>query len=459
MGLVAAKPRGLTRQQFEALADVPPEEEWLANLTSAHTRRAYRVDVQEFIAYVGLRNYAELRTIARAHIIDWRKDMERRKLEPSTIRRKLSALSSLFDYLCERNAVADNPVDGVKRPAANGNEGSTPALGSGQARKLLEAPPADTLKGVRDRAILVTLLYHGMRREELCRLRVRDLHTREGVLHFRIKGKRDKIRFIPVNAAAQRTIQAYLALAGHRADSDGPLFRPIRNPRTGTLERHLDPASVYRNILLKYGRETGLSDEVSGLCVHSLRATAATNALSHDADITEVQEWLGHANLSTTCLYDRRKSKPEDSPSYRVNYRSDMQGPRTRLSEHLLLQTLIHAYAQALTDLRNVAKHLMKSARVDSDIIKRLLNALARITQGVAELRNQYGTGRRKAAGSKGLGPRHAKLAVGAASTLAIFLAETHNQKAPGEAGVTFRLTGLTRPRVCRALHRTAWTG
>jgi integrase/recombinase XerD len=59
------------------------------------------------------------------------------------------------------------PVDGVKRPMTNGNEGSTPALGAVQARKLLEAPAADTLKGVRDRAILATLLYHGMPRRAL----------------------------------------------------------------------------------------------------------------------------------------------------------------------------------------------------------------------------------------------------------------------------------------------------
>src|ERR1700674_48482 len=51
----------------------------------------------------------------------------------ATVRRKLSALSSLFDYLCERNAVAGNPVNRVKRPMANGNEGSTPALGDAQA--------------------------------------------------------------------------------------------------------------------------------------------------------------------------------------------------------------------------------------------------------------------------------------------------------------------------------------
>jgi len=60
--------------------------------------------------------------------------------------------------------------------------------------------------------------------------------------------------------------------------------------------------------------------EVNGLYVHSLRATAATNALSHDADITKVQEWLGHANVLTNRLYDCRKTRPEGSPTYRIQY-------------------------------------------------------------------------------------------------------------------------------------------
>jgi site-specific recombinase XerD len=306
---------------------VPPEIEWLANITNPKTRRAYKNNVSEFSAFTGLRNPVELRTVTRAHVIAWRKDLEKhggRKdngQSPASIRRKLSALSSLFDYLCEHNAVSGNPVDGVKRPWANGNEGSTPALGDAQACKLLEAPPEDTLKGVRDRALLATLLYHGLRREELCRLRVRDIHSRQGVVHFRVNGKRDKIRFVPVHAAAQRLIEEYLALAGHGSDVAGPLFRPVRNNRTKEkLDRPLDPASVYRNIVRKYGLATGISAEVNGLCVHSLRATAATNALSHDSDIAKVQEWLGHANVSTTRLYDQRKMRPEDSPTFRVRY-------------------------------------------------------------------------------------------------------------------------------------------
>ncbi|MBN1901596.1 abortive infection family protein [Candidatus Sumerlaeota bacterium] len=66
-----------------------------------------------------------------------------------------------------------------------------------------------------------------------------------------------------------------------------------------------------------------------------------------------------------------------------------------------------------------------------SETIKRLLSNLATITQGIAELPNHYGTGHGKAAGAKGLTSRHAKLAVDAASTLAVFLAETHNENPP----------------------------
>jgi integrase/recombinase XerD len=321
--LVRVRNRGgntLTPVQFGALAEMPAELEWLANITSPKTRRAYRIDVADFMAFVGLRDTVGLRSISRAHVIAWRKDLEKRELADSTIRRKLSALSALFDYLCERNAVAGNPVDGVKRPAANNNEGSTPALGDAQARKLLEAPPTDTLKGMRDRAILATLLYHGIRREELCRLRVRDLQSRQGVIHLRVRGKRDKLRYVPLHAMAQRLIEEYLTAAGHAADAAGPLFRPVKNNVTGELDRHLNPNSVYRNIVQKYGAETGVSADVNGLCVHSLRATAATNALSHEADIAKVQEWLGHANVSTTRLYDRRKTRPEDSPTFRVRY-------------------------------------------------------------------------------------------------------------------------------------------
>jgi integrase/recombinase XerD len=254
--------RTLTPDQYRDLADVPPELEWLANITNAKTRNAYKVDVAEFLAFSGLTEIKSLRAGARAHVIAWRKDVESRGLAPTSVRRKLSVLSSLFDYLCERNAVLGNPVDGVKRPASNNNEGSTPALGDAQVRRLLEAPAPDTLKAIRDRAILATLLYHGIRREELCLPRLRDVQSRQGVMHFRIRGKRDKIRFVPVHPMVLRLVGEYLEAGKHGGGAsheslDSPLFRPVANNRTGTLDKHLDSGAIYRNIVMKICESDG----------------------------------------------------------------------------------------------------------------------------------------------------------------------------------------------------------
>jgi site-specific recombinase XerD len=312
--------RTLTAAEFRGLAEVPPELEWFANITNPRTRRAYQQDLRDFTAFVGIGRPEDFRTVTRAHLIAWRQDLERRGLTPSSIRRKLAALASLFDYLCEHHAVPHNPADGVKRPRAHYSEGLTPALSDAQARALLAAPPEDTLKGQRDRAILATLLYHGLRRDELCRLQVRDLQQREGVLHLRIEGKGAKIRFVPVAPKAARLIQAYLAAAGHSNDEAGPLFRPVRNNTTGTLNKPLNPTSIYQDVVRRYGEQVGLNAAVRGFCVHSLRATAATNALLHGADLAKVQAWLGHANVATTRLYDKRHHRPEDSPTFRVEY-------------------------------------------------------------------------------------------------------------------------------------------
>jgi len=75
---------------------------------------------------------------------------------------------------------------------------------------------------------------------------------------------------------------------------------------------------VYK-LVREYAQQVNIGN-VEGFGVHSLRATAATNALDHEADIAKVQEWLGHANIATTRLYDRRKSRPEDSPTFKVQY-------------------------------------------------------------------------------------------------------------------------------------------
>ncbi len=319
-GLVAQSRPGsarvLSQAHFHALSDVPAVMVWLANIDNPNTRRAYTGDLEDFLGFCGIETPGELRDVTRAHVIAWRGNLEAQQLAGSTIRRKLSALSSLYGFLCNENAVEENPVAGVKRPPADGNEGKTPALSDEQARRLLQAPTGKSLKAKRDRAILATYLFHALRRTELATLTVGSIQERRGVPHLTVAGKGSKTRYVPVHAAALAAIDEYLEAAGHREDRKGALFRRTKGPQN-TLEGAFTGDGIYK-MLKRYASVAGV--HVDGLCLHALRATAATNALEHSADIAFVQSWLGHANISTTRLYDRRRSRPEDSPTFRVRY-------------------------------------------------------------------------------------------------------------------------------------------
>src|SRR5579862_2239626 len=154
---ITGKTRLLTSAEFQRLAEVPPEAEWFKNIRNPATKRAYENAIQDFVLFAGIKRPEEFRDVTRAHVIAWRDELGDRilpdgeTLSGTTIRHRLSALSSLFQYLCDNNAVRHNPVKGVKRPKVESEEGKTPALGDHQARKLLVAPDEKSLKGLRDR--------------------------------------------------------------------------------------------------------------------------------------------------------------------------------------------------------------------------------------------------------------------------------------------------------------------
>ena len=208
----------------------------------------------------------------------------RRGLGGSTIRHRLASLASLFEYLCGRNAVSHNPVKGVERPKSETAEGKTPAIGDHQERELLAALVADTPRAKRDRAILSTLLFHALRRDELCKLKVRDFrHARKGVPHLQVSGKGGKVRYLPLHPGTHALIHEYLEAAGHGEDDAGALFRPVRNNRTGKLDGAITPDGIYR-LVRAYSAALGFE-----IGAHALRATAATNALDHGVTTRSVK--------------------------------------------------------------------------------------------------------------------------------------------------------------------------
>ena len=178
-----------------------------------------------------------------------------------------------------------------------------------------DATRSISLKDKCDRAILGTLLYHALRREELCKLLVKDFkHERRGVAHLKVSGKGGKTRYIPLHPAAGGLVLDYLEVSGHGFDLAGALFRPIRNNRTGTLHTAITADMIYKLVRF-YSAALGFT-----IGAHSLRATAATNALDHEADIAKVQDWWEHADIAIMRIYDHRKTRSEDSPTFKVSY-------------------------------------------------------------------------------------------------------------------------------------------
>jgi site-specific recombinase XerD len=312
----ANRPGELTR--LDQLAAIPEEEIWLAAQKSARTRCAYRLDVRHFMATLNITTADELRRIDHRAVIAWEQmQREQQGAAPSTVRRRLAALSSLFKHLVRHGVATRNPVADVTRPAINREEGSTAAFSKAQARKLLDAPLADTLAGLRDRAILSVGLQVGFRRAEIAALNVGDLHQNRGFDALRVRRKGGRREALAINPQAAQRIRAYLEIAGHGDQPDAPLFRPLRgNAKPLDPVGRMDPGAIDR-MVRKYAARIGLA---RGYSAHSMRATFITTALENGAQLEDVQKAAGHRDPSTTKLYDRRGYNPEKAASFFATY-------------------------------------------------------------------------------------------------------------------------------------------
>jgi site-specific recombinase XerD len=303
---------------IEQLADIPEETIWLQKQKSARTRRAYRLDVRHFMRTLSIATPEELRQADHKAVIAWERYM--REVEcaaSSTIRRRLAALSSLYKHLVRHGHAARNPVGEVERPAINQDEGSTLAFSKAQARKMLDAPAEDTVAGLRDRAILSVGLQVGLRRAEIAALTVGDLHQNRGYDSLRVMRKGGRRDALAINPQTVARLRAYLDKAGHGADIDGPLFRPLKhNGKRQDERRRMDPDAIDR-VVRRYAGALGLD---RGYSAHSMRATFITTALENGAQLEDVQKAAGHRDPGTTKLYDRRGYNPEKAASFFATY-------------------------------------------------------------------------------------------------------------------------------------------
>lgn len=262
---------------------------------SPNTCRAYGADLKEFLAFLSPPDDTEhpvcLDDISVIAIRGYLAFLHKKKMDKSTVSRKLSVLRSFFRYLEKRGIMTGNPARAVLSPKIGRK---IPAfLSVDDMFRLLDAITGDTLLDLRNRAIFETIYSTGIRVSEAAGLDA--AHVETGERAFRVYGKGAKERVVPVGKKALASIAAYRGRlfeeTGISAE-EGPLF--LNKNRGRLTTRSMD------RILKQTAFRCGLTVSLSP---HALRHSFATHMLDAGADLRTVQEILGHKSLSTTQKY------------------------------------------------------------------------------------------------------------------------------------------------------------
>ena len=249
----ADTPESAERRKAMALA----VSSWLTKSPSIETRTAYARELKQFCTFTGVPEGAweQLAKILPPHVAAWRDDLLARGLSHTAVARKLTVLRSLYGYLQAFGYSGANPADTkYVSPPVTPRDGKTVAITPEDMRRLLDAPPAETPEGIRDRALLAVFAFTGCRVGELTRLRFSDNKTSGGHRVLEVRGKGGKERRIPLNPEAFERLDAWVALFPEETRT-GPLFRPIRSPRGKGREEFKDGPLTRRGVQYLVSRD------------------------------------------------------------------------------------------------------------------------------------------------------------------------------------------------------------
>jgi tyrosine recombinase XerC len=263
----------------------------LERSASSYTLRNYTNDIREFLSFLRAEGIISLETVDQPLLrryLSWLLEQGKAR---SSIARKMSALRSFYRYLSAENLVSSNPLEiasSVKQ------EKRLPGfLSLEDMNRLLAAPDATTLQGLRDRAILELLYACGLRVSEIVKLDLEQVDLEER--QIRVWGKGNKQRLVLMGVPAAAALSAYLSKGRPK------LLKKRRSP--ALFINRYGVRLVQRRIqylVKEYAIKAGLD---SSIHPHLLRHTFATHLLDGGADLRVVQELLGHASLSSTQIY------------------------------------------------------------------------------------------------------------------------------------------------------------
>lgn len=258
---------------------------------SPRTRENYERYLRQFVKFSKIGSIGDI-TLARVN--DFRLKLARGTVKKTTQSYYLIALRNFLKHLVKRDqkVLAPEKIELPKVPMRQ-----IEIINAEDLKRLLEAPKGDSLRALRDKAILELFFSTGLRLSELCNLN-RYLDWKRG--EITVRGKGEKLRIVFLSKTASEALDAYLK---KRPDAEEYLF--VSLTKSGKVIGKITPRAVQR-LVEYYAKSAGITKRITP---HGLRHLFATDLLTNGADIRSVQELLGHANISTTQIYTHITNK------------------------------------------------------------------------------------------------------------------------------------------------------
>ena len=278
--------------------------DWLARTRSPHTKRMYQGNVRQFFQSLGVETIPEhlasflLLESHQAHelVSQYHGLLVSASLAPATINQKLAAIKSLVTY-ANQIGKCHYTLSKIKSEKLT-NYRDTKGIPSEQFKLMLDAVETETIKGLRDLAILLLLWGNALRRSELINCDLGDYSSSLGELVVIGKGKIGQPQTISLGQTTIAAIDEWLAARGEVLAEDAPLFCAVHK---GYWGNRLHPHSIYK-LVQKYARAAGIDKVMSP---HRIRHSSITEALNlTNGDVRKVQKLSRHSNLNTLMIYD-----------------------------------------------------------------------------------------------------------------------------------------------------------
>jgi len=277
-------------------------EFFTAQINNDHTRKAYLNATRRFAHWCAAHGLHQLDQVQAFHVAAFIKHLQGR-FTPPTVKQHLAALRMLFDWLVTGHVIVVNPAHAVRGPKYVVKKGKTPVLQADEARALLAAIDTGPLIGLRDRALIGTMVYTFARVNAVLSMKVKDYFVQGRRGWVRLHEKGGKEHEVPCHHTLERFLDEYIAAAGVAGDADGPLFRSVGR-KTGRAEA-LWQQDVYR-MIQRQAAAAGIATKIGN---HTFRATGITAYLKNGGTLEHAQTIANHSSPRTTKLYDRRSDE------------------------------------------------------------------------------------------------------------------------------------------------------